>query len=144
MTELVQGYNECSKIPPSTSMEFATRVKTWRVVRLSASWLSFMQAITSSMLMSSSSSICTFFLYTSLFIKPHKQKSNGVMSGDLGGQLMVLPRPIHLLGKVSLRCCITCRVQWEGAPSCCKYIAIRVAKGTSSSCFGNSFYRKVR
>ena len=29
-----------------------------------------------------------FFLYTSLFIKPHKQKSNGVKSGDLGGQLM--------------------------------------------------------
>ena len=51
-----------------------------------------------------------FFLYTSLFIKPHKQTSNGVKSGDLGGQLMVLPRPIHLLGKVSLRCCIACRV----------------------------------
>ena len=30
-------YNECSKIPPSTSVRFATRVKTWRVVRLSAS-----------------------------------------------------------------------------------------------------------
>ena len=51
-----------------------------------------------------------FFLYTSLFIKPHKQKSNGVKSGDLGGQLLVLPWPIHLLGKVSLRCCITCQV----------------------------------
>ena len=30
-------YNKCSKIPPSTSIHFATRVKTWRVVRLSAS-----------------------------------------------------------------------------------------------------------
>ena len=37
VTELVQGYNKCSKIPPSTSMHFATRVKTRRVVRLSAS-----------------------------------------------------------------------------------------------------------
>ena len=26
-----------------------------------------------------------FFLYTSLFIKPHKEKSNGIKSGDLGG-----------------------------------------------------------
>jgi len=26
-----------SKIPPSTSLHFATRVKTWRVVRLSVS-----------------------------------------------------------------------------------------------------------
>jgi len=30
-------YNKCLKIPLSTSMHFATRVKTWRVVRLSAS-----------------------------------------------------------------------------------------------------------
>ena len=29
--------NKRSKIPPSTSMHFATHVKTWRVVRLSAS-----------------------------------------------------------------------------------------------------------
>jgi len=29
--------NECPKIPLPTSMHFATRVKTWRVVRLSAS-----------------------------------------------------------------------------------------------------------
>ena len=27
-------HNKCSKIPPSTSMHFATRVKTWRFVRL--------------------------------------------------------------------------------------------------------------
>ena len=88
-------YNKCSKIPPSTSMHFATRVKTWRDVRLSGAWRSFMQAITSCVLTSSSSRESTFFLHTSLFIKPHKQKSNGVKSGDLGGQLMVLPRPIH-------------------------------------------------
>ena len=106
----VQGYNKCSKIPPSTSMHFATRVKTWCVVRLSASWCSFMQAIISSTLTSSSSCVSALFLYTSLFIKAHKQKSNGVKSGDLGGQLMVLPQLIHLLGKVSLRCCITCWV----------------------------------
>ena len=37
VTQLVQGYNKCSKIPPSTSMHFTARVKTWRVVRLSAS-----------------------------------------------------------------------------------------------------------
>jgi len=30
-------YNKCSKIPPSTSMHFGTLMKTWRVVRLSAS-----------------------------------------------------------------------------------------------------------
>jgi len=29
-------YSKYSKIPPSTSMHFATRVKTWRVVCLSA------------------------------------------------------------------------------------------------------------
>jgi len=30
-------YNKYSKIPRSTSMHFVARVKTWRVVRLSAS-----------------------------------------------------------------------------------------------------------
>jgi len=29
-------YSNCLKIPPSTSMHFATLVKTWCVVRLSA------------------------------------------------------------------------------------------------------------
>ena len=71
-------YNKCSKIPPSTSIHVATRVKTCRAVRLSASWRSFMQPITPSMLTSSSSRVSTFFLYTSLFIKPHKQKSTGL------------------------------------------------------------------
>jgi len=47
-------YNKCSKIPSSASMHFTTRVKTWCVVCLSASWCSFILAITSSMLMSSS------------------------------------------------------------------------------------------
>jgi len=64
-------YNKCLKIPPSTSMHFATRVKTWCVVRLSASGRSFMQAITSGMLTSSSSRVSNFFLYTSIIIKPH-------------------------------------------------------------------------
>jgi len=31
------GYNRCSKIPPSTSVHFATLEKICRVVRLSAS-----------------------------------------------------------------------------------------------------------
>jgi hypothetical protein len=30
-------YNKFSKIPPLTSMHFATRVRTWRVARLSSS-----------------------------------------------------------------------------------------------------------
>jgi hypothetical protein len=33
----LSSYNTFSKIPLSTSMSFATRVRTWRVVRLSAS-----------------------------------------------------------------------------------------------------------
>ena len=57
-------YNKCSKIPTSPSMHFATRVKTWCVVRLSASWHSFMQAITSGMLTGSSSRVSTFFFCT--------------------------------------------------------------------------------
>jgi hypothetical protein len=102
--------NKFSKSPPSTSMHFATRVRTWRVARLSSSQRSFIRAIASIMRSSSSPHVSTFLLYNSLFIQPHKQKSNVVRSWDLGGKLMVLPRPIHRLRKVSLRCCITSRV----------------------------------
>ena len=39
------------------------------------------------------------FLYILLFIKPHKQKSRGVKSGDLGGQLMVQPVADRMTGQ---------------------------------------------
>jgi len=101
-------YNKCSKIPPSTSMYFATRVKA---CCSSECVLTFLNAGDNIQYVNEQFVSCIhFFLYTSLFIRPHKQKSNWVKSGDLDGQLMVLSRPIHLLGKLSLRCCITCRV----------------------------------
>jgi hypothetical protein len=89
-------YSKFSNIPPSTSLHFETRVRTWRVARLSSSWRYFMRAIASIMRSSTS-----YHVASSLFIQPHKQKSNGVRSGDVGGQLMVLPRPIHRLGKMT-------------------------------------------
>jgi hypothetical protein len=61
-------YNKFSKIPPSTSMRFASHVRTWRVARLSSSWRSFMRAIASIIGSSSSSHVFNFLLYTSLFI----------------------------------------------------------------------------
>jgi hypothetical protein len=49
VTKLVQiiYYNTFSKIPPSTSLLIATRVRTWDVARLRTSWRSFMLAKTS-------------------------------------------------------------------------------------------------
>jgi len=72
------AYSKCSKIPPSTSMHFATRVKTWRVVRLSASCRSFMQAITSSMLTSSSSRVSTFFCTLHSSLNPINKNLTGL------------------------------------------------------------------
>ena len=103
-------YNKFSKIPPSTSRHFATSVRIWHLPRLRASWSCSLRATTSIMWSSSSSRVSTFLLHTPLFIQPHKQKSNAVKSGDLGGQLIVLPRPIHRLGKVSMRCFLKSRV----------------------------------
>ena len=71
----------------STELYLATRMKTWRVARLGAPWRSFMRAITSIMWSSSSSRISTFILYTSLLIQLHKEKSNRITSGDLGGPI---------------------------------------------------------
>jgi hypothetical protein len=65
-------YNKFSKIPSSTSLHFATRVRTWHVARLISSWRSFMRA--RAFIMRSSNSFHVFaFLYTSLFIQRHKQ-----------------------------------------------------------------------
>jgi hypothetical protein len=51
-------HSACSNIPPSTSMHFAARVRTWRVAGLSSSWRTFMLAITS-IVRSSNSSLST-------------------------------------------------------------------------------------
>ena len=94
-------YNRCSKIPLCNSCEDMACCSSECV-------LMFLYAGDNIQYVNEQFvSFIHFFLYTSLFIKPHKQKSNWVKSGDLGGQLMVLPRPIHLL---PLRCCIKCRV----------------------------------
>ena len=67
-------------------LHFATRVRTWHVACLSASWRSFMLVIISIMRSSNLSCVSTFVLYTSLFIQPHKQKSNGMQYGGNEGQ----------------------------------------------------------
>ena len=58
--------NKCSKIPPSTSMHFATRVLKSRVVHLNCSSPFLMRAAASKMLESSSSRVVTFFFPVNL------------------------------------------------------------------------------
>jgi hypothetical protein len=41
--------------------------------------------------------------YTRSLAHPHRKKSMDVKSGDLGGHVVGPPRPINLLGNVSLR-----------------------------------------
>jgi hypothetical protein len=47
-----------------------------------------------------------------------RKKSNGVKSGERGGQVIGPPRSIHLLPKVSSKYSRTTLVQCTGAPSC--------------------------
>jgi hypothetical protein len=66
-----------SKIPPPTSMHFSTLLATVRVALLRSSWRSyFMRAALFIMRATNSSLVFTFSLYTSLFIHPHRQKSD--------------------------------------------------------------------
>ena len=80
MFKFVTVHNKCPNIPLSTSMQFGTRVRRSRVVRLSRSSRFYMRAAASKMRAQNSSRVSIFFL-TWLFIQPHKQKSNGVGSG---------------------------------------------------------------
>ena len=49
----------------------------------------------------------TFLLYTTSLINSHTKKSNGVKSGDLGGQAVGPPLPTQRPGKVSSRKVVT-------------------------------------
>ena len=65
-------HSKCSKITPSTSMQFSALLATVRVALLRSSWRScFMRAALFIMRATNSS-----LVFTSLFIHPHRQKSN--------------------------------------------------------------------
>jgi hypothetical protein len=87
VTQSVQftQYSTFSKVPPSTSMHFATRVRTWRVASLSASWCSFMLAITS--IMRSSSSFCTLHSSSNPINKNLKGRSRAGVKDNIGRQI---------------------------------------------------------
>jgi hypothetical protein len=79
MTKLVQF--TFSKIKLSTSVHFATRVRTWCVARLSGPWRSFMQAITFTTWLSSSSVAVIrihFSFYTLLSSNPVNKNLMGL------------------------------------------------------------------
>jgi hypothetical protein len=54
---------------------------------------------------------------TKFFTQPHKKKSNGVNSGDLGGQAIGPPLPIHLPAISLSRWFLTWWQKCGGAPS---------------------------
>ena len=82
--KFVTVHRKRSKIPPSTSVHFPTRV--WRSRVLRQSWASplFMRAAAYKMPPVNSSPVSTFLLYTSLSIQPHEQKLNGFKQLSLG------------------------------------------------------------
>jgi hypothetical protein len=68
--KFVTVHNKCSKIPPSTSKHFVTRVRRSRVVRLSWSSRFFMWAAASKMQANNLSRVSTFFLNFALHPTP--------------------------------------------------------------------------
>jgi hypothetical protein len=74
--KLVIVHNICLKIPLSTTMQLATRVRSCAVC-LNWSSLVFTLAAASKAQVGNSSHVSTFLSWTSPFIQPHKQKSHG-------------------------------------------------------------------
>ena len=85
----VTVHNKHSKIPPSTSAHPVTRVRRSCAVRLSESSRFLMQAAAFEMPASNSSHVSTFLSQTSFLMQLHKQKMNGVRSGDSNGSTWV-------------------------------------------------------
>jgi len=83
-------------------------ISMWGVISSTASTIRCLKSATSR----------TFLLYTTSLINPHpKKKSNGVKSGDLGGQAVGPPLPTQRPGKVSSKNVVTSLWQWGWAPS---------------------------
>jgi hypothetical protein len=77
LNKLQQFKVSVNEIPPSTSMHFSTLLATVHVALLRSSWRScFMRAALFIMRATNPYLVFTFFLYTSLFIHPHRQKSD--------------------------------------------------------------------
>jgi hypothetical protein len=81
--------------------------------------------------------------YTKVFGCPHNQKSGELRSGNRAGLLTGPPRPIHCSPKVWLRCCLTMRRKWDGAPSCVNHMCCPWWRGTCSKSTGKSFTKRI-
>lgn len=136
-------YSNCSNGPPPTSIHFRALRMRFAIVRRSissvtvsiAAWIRSQR---------SSSSRGRSRPYTHAFTRPKRKKSSGFNSGDRAGQLMVPPRPIHLLGKCPFNQSLTTLVKWASAPSCWNHIFWRRSSGTSASNSGRSSRGKFR
>ena len=69
-------------------MHFATPMGRLRLFRPSLSSLSFMGVAASKMRASNPPRVPTFLLYASVFVRPHKQKSNGMRPVDWNSSLV--------------------------------------------------------
>jgi hypothetical protein len=71
--KIVTFYNKCPKFPASISMHFENNVQSSRVVRLSCTPSSFMQAAGPKMQTNNFSRASTILLLTSLFVQPQNR-----------------------------------------------------------------------
>lgn len=77
--------------------------------------------------------------YSRAFSCSHSQKYRELSLWDRAGQLTVPPRPNHCSPEVGLRCSLTVRWKWGGAPTCMGHICCCCWwRGTCSNSTGRS------
>ena len=91
--------NRCSKIPPSTSMYFATRVRCSRVFRLSWSSRFFMLPAASKTRARNSSHVSTFLLQTSAIIQLQKQREGRTVRWSINSSFRLQPDDDTMMSK---------------------------------------------
>ena len=126
-------------MPPPAATQAAARLWTARVARSSFSSLFLMRSAASRM-RPNNASHCKLFLSS---IPTHSNRV-GLSLENLAGQWCGPQRPIHRPEKRKFRKFVTPREEWGGAPSCWKYIRLRLSKGTSSKRWGNSSCTNLR
>lgn len=137
----MQSYNNCSKCPPLTSKHF----KILRLTPFSMALLISSPVIERKAFLTltwQSSFVVSAVANTLSLIDPHIKKSNGVRSGERGGQRYGPSLAIHWSPNVFSKNSFTNRVLCGGAPSCWYHSCDISFKGKFWTCSSIRF-RKI-
>ena len=95
----------------------------WRTLS-KISGITLIWSAATTIIVTTSSALCTFDKHINDFMCPQKKKFSGLRSGNRAGQVTGSPHPIHRREYVTTRKCWTSAVMWFCTLLCMKHICV--------------------